>query len=100
MSLISEIQQAQDEIREGWVACPACHGTGQDTEHTWPDGRPAACESCQGYGENPKPTPEEPPLKWDTSKTLVQCQCARCQLAALTNPSEVQWIPQSTNDKL
>lgn len=81
MSLISEIQQAQDEIREGWVA------------------RPAAYESRQGYGENPKPTPEEPPLKWDTSKTLVQCQCARCQLAALTNPSEVQWIPQSTNDK-
>jgi hypothetical protein len=32
--------------------CNACHGSGHDpTGHKWPDGTPAACELCDGYGD-------------------------------------------------
>lgn len=33
------------------VACPICKGTGIDFNHLWPDGTPAYCEECGGYGE-------------------------------------------------
>lgn len=31
---------------------------------------------------------------WEENNTLVQCQCARCQVAEIINPIEVQWIKQ------
>lgn len=58
MSLTSEIQQVQNETRQGWVECSTCHGTGNDTTHSYPDGSLAACKVCQGYGDKPRPTPE------------------------------------------
>lgn len=30
--------------------CPVCEGTGHDAGHHWPDGSPASCEICEGYG--------------------------------------------------
>ncbi len=32
------------------TTCEKCNGTGKDLAHKWPDGTPAACESCDGYG--------------------------------------------------
>jgi hypothetical protein len=40
--------------------CPACNGTGHDKAHEWPDGSPAACEPCDGYGRPPVEAPEAP----------------------------------------
>ena len=33
--------------------CTTCQGTGLDDKHKWPDGSPATCETCDGYGDTP-----------------------------------------------
>lgn len=33
--------------------CRVCQGTGQDEHHKYPDGAPAACKHCEGYGTEP-----------------------------------------------
>ncbi len=41
--------------------CPACKGSGHDpTGHKWPDGTPAACEACDGYGDTSHRSAPEP----------------------------------------
>jgi hypothetical protein len=32
-------------------ACQDCSGKGDDKQHSGPDGTPAACEGCDGYGD-------------------------------------------------
>lgn len=36
--------------KESKAPCQICNGTGQDRAHFWPDGSPAACQRCDGYG--------------------------------------------------
>lgn len=30
--------------------CPTCNQIGKDQKHQWPDGTPATCPECNGYG--------------------------------------------------
>lgn len=40
-----------------------------------------------------KPAITPRPVTWDKTKTLIPCQCARCQLNQTLNPQAVVHIP-------
>jgi hypothetical protein len=76
------------------MKCSKCDGTGNDLAHLWPDGTPAACEACDGYGEVEQPDPPPP-----TARTLTEDQWA-AEFRPVNNPADDTQLFDTYGDDL